>query len=142
MADTFNKKEREKKRDKRKQDKLQKKEARKDSSGGSWESMLMYVDEFGRLTEMPPDGTKKEVSADDIEIGVPKRSDEPVDNTLSGVIYHFDDKKGYGFIKTDSDDNFFFHQNNISGVPQRGKKVTFEKERGAKGWAAVNIKFI
>lgn len=94
MADTFNKKEREKKRDKKKKDKMVKKEARKDNAGGNWESMIMYVDANGQLTSTPPDGSEvAEISAEDIDINIPKRTDEPVDKTLTGRINYFDDKK-------------------------------------------------
>ena len=143
MADTFNKKEREKKRDKKKQEKLLKKEARKDNAGGNWESMIMYVDANGQLTSSPPDGSEvAEISAEDIDINIPKRTDEPVDKTLTGRINYFDDKKGYGFIKTGNDESFFFHQNNVSGNPVMGKQVSFEKERGQKGWNAVRVKIL
>lgn len=142
MADTFNKKEREKKRDKKKQEKLQKKEARKDSAGGDWESMIMYVDAHGRLTEVPQDQKRPEIAAEDIDISIPKREAIDEDPTLTGVIHYFDDTKGYGFIKTAEDESFFFHQNNVSGTPAKGKRVTFEKERGQKGWAAIKVTFV
>ena len=58
--ETFSKKEKEKKRLKKRQDKLVKKEERKSTSeGGSLESMMAYVDEFGNLSDTPPDPLKK-----------------------------------------------------------------------------------
>ncbi|MES2798553.1 MAG: cold shock domain-containing protein [Bacteroidota bacterium] len=142
MADTYNKKEREKKRELKKKDKASKKEQRKDDApGGGWESMMAYVDEDGMIRDTPPDPMAKKsvVNADNIEIGVPKREKEEVDFVLRGTISYFDDTKGYGFIKTADEENFFVHQNNISGDPQKGKKVRFEKEKGAKGWAAIKV---
>lgn len=141
MAETFNKKEREKKKGLRKKDKQSKKEARKDApAGGGWESMMAYVDEDGVLSDTPPDPkAKKEIKAKNIEIGVPKREKEEFDPILRGVINYFDDTKGYGFIKTADDENFFVHQNNVSGDPAKGKRVRFEKEKGAKGWVAVRV---
>lgn len=143
MADTFNKKEREKKKVQRKKEKLSRKEARKDNVSEGWESMMAYVDENGVLRDTPPDpNAKKEVKAKNIEIGVPKREKEEVDHTLTGVINYFDDTKGYGFIKTSDDESFFVHQNNISGQPKKGNRVQFEKEKGAKGWVAVRVTII
>lgn len=141
MADTFNKKEREKKRIQRKKEKQSRKESRKDNPvEGGWESMIAYVDENGILQDTPPNLTKRtEVNAKSIEIGVPKREKEEFDPILTGVINYFDETKGYGFIKTAEDESFFVHQNNISGTPTKGKKVRFEKEKGLKGWAAVRV---
>lgn len=142
MAETFNKKEREKKREQRRKEKQHKKETRKENAAGGtdWESMIAYVDENGILRDTPPDLTaKKEVKAKNIEIGIPKREKEEYDPVLRGVINHFDTAKGYGFIKTADDESFFFHQNNISGHPAKGKTASFEKEKGAKGWIAVKV---
>lgn len=142
MAETFNKKEREKKRELKRKEKLQKKEFRKENATGSngWESMMAYVDENGVIRDTPPDpNAKKEVKAKNIEIGVPKREKEDFDPTLTGVISYFDDTKGYGFIKTADDESFFMHQNHVSGQPAKGRRVRFEKEKGAKGWVAVKV---
>ena len=82
--ETFGKKEREKKRLKRKKDKQLKKEERKASGQ---ESMFVYVDEFGQLTDTPPDPANKiKVDAASIEIGIPKKEDreeeEPTDRQI------------------------------------------------------------
>jgi cold shock CspA family protein len=144
MADTFNKKEREKKKLQRRKDKQSKKEARKENSGaGSLENMMAYVDENGVIHDTPPDPkSRKEIKAKNIEIGVPKREKEEYDPVMEGIINYFDSDKGYGFIKTSDDENIFVHQSNISGEPSQGKKVQFEKEKGAKGWVAVKVVFI
>ena len=75
--ETFNKKDKEKKRLKKRQDKQLRKEERRANSnkGAGLESMLAYVDENGHLTDTPPDTTKKkkEIKAENIELGVPKR---------------------------------------------------------------------
>ena len=140
MADTFNKKEREKKKRQRQKTKQFKRDARKDETKDDFDAMIAYVDEDGVLQDTPPDpSTKKEIKAKQIEIGIPRREDEPVDFELRGVINYFDESKGYGFIKTADDENFFVHMNNVSGTPEKGQKVRFEKERGAKGWAAVRV---
>lgn len=140
MADTFNKKEREKKKRQRKKAKEFKRDARKDTTSVDYDDMIAYVDENGVLQDTPPDpSTKKEVKAKQIEIGIPRRENEETDFVLRGVINFFDDTKGYGFIKTENDENFFVHMNNVAGTPAKGQKVRFEKERGAKGWAAVRV---
>lgn len=142
MADTFNKKEREKKKRQKKKEKEFKKESRKESSNKSgWESMMAYVDENGVIHDTPPAQTnKKEIKAKDIEIGIPRREDDEMDSILRGTINYFDPAKGYGFIKTPDDQSFFVYQSNISGgEPVKGRKVRFEKEKGAKGWVAVKV---
>lgn len=144
MAETFNKKEREKKKALRKKEKLSKKEARKDNpSEGGWESMIAYVDENGVIQDTPPDPTaKKKISAESIELGVPKREKEDIDPIMEGTINFFDGSKGYGFIKGADGEMVFVHFSNITGTPDIGKKVTFEKEKGPRGWTAVRVKVI
>ena len=141
MADTYSKKEREKKKALKRKEKELKREAKKDSeSSGNLEDMMAYVDENGVIRDTPPDPTKKkEVKAKNIELGVPKREKEEIDPILEGTIIYFDDSKGYGFIKSPDDENIFVHHSNINGEPTQGKKVTFEKEKGPKGWVAVRV---
>ncbi len=54
------KKQKEMQRKKKHQEKLErKKERQKNSSGGSLENMLAYVDEFGNITSVPPQKKKE-----------------------------------------------------------------------------------
>ncbi|MEN9998000.1 MAG: hypothetical protein RI922_990 [Bacteroidota bacterium] len=141
--ETFSKKEKEKKRLKKRQDKLIKKEERKaDSVGGSLESMMAYVDEYGNITDTPPDPTKKKkIIASNIEIGVPKREDEPEAAARQGKISYWNDSKGYGFIKDlITQENVFVHVNGTLETVKEGDTVTFEVERGQKGMNAVRVK--
>jgi cold shock CspA family protein len=141
--ETFSKKEKEKKRLKKRQDKLVKKEERKaDSVGGSLESMMAYVDEYGNISDTPPDPTKKKkIIASNIEIGVPKREDEPEAAARQGKISYWNDSKGYGFIKDlVTQENVFVHVNGTLETVQEGDTVTFEVERGQKGMNAVRVK--
>ncbi len=141
--ETFSKKEKEKKRLKKRQDKLIKKEERKaDSAGGSLESMMAYVDEFGNISDTPPDPTKKQkIIASNIEIGVPKREDEPEETGRQGKISYWNDSKGYGFIKDlITQENVFVHVNGTLETVKEGDTVTFEVERGQKGMNAVRVK--
>ena len=141
--ETFSKKEKEKKRLKKRQDKLVKKEERKaDSVGGSLESMMAYVDEYGNIQDTPPDPTKKKkIIASNIEIGVPKREDEPEAAARQGKISYWNDSKGYGFIKDlVTQENVFVHVNGTLETVKEGDTVTFEVERGQKGMNAVRVK--
>jgi len=53
---TFMKKQLEKNRQKKKEDKLERKQERQqNSSGGSLESMMAYVNEFGEIVSTPPE---------------------------------------------------------------------------------------
>jgi cold shock CspA family protein len=141
--ETFSKKEKEKKRIKKRQDKLVKKEERKSSSeGGSLESMMAYVDEFGNISDTPPDPTKKKkIIASNIEIGIPKREDEPQVTGRQGKVTYFNDSKGYGFIKDlMTQENVFVHINGLLDPVKENDNVTFEVERGMKGMNAVRVK--
>ncbi|TPE46411.1 cold-shock protein [Pontibacter mangrovi] len=61
---TFLKKQREKKKQKKKEDKMQRKQERQEnSSGGSLDAMIAYVDEFGNISDTPPE--EREKSEDD-----------------------------------------------------------------------------
>lgn len=141
--ETFNKKEKEKKRLKKRQDKLLKKEDRKaNSDGGGLENMMAYVDEFGNITNTPPDPTvkKKKINADNIELGVPKREEGEVE-TNQGKVAFYNDSKGYGFIKDGrTQDNYFFHVNGLIDEVKENDAVTYDLERGAKGMNAVNVR--
>lgn len=142
--ETFGKKEKEKKRLKKRQEKLEKKEERKsNATSGGWESMMAYVDEFGRITDTPPDPTakKKIIDASTIELGATKRVDEGPAPIRTGRIDFFNDSKGYGFIKeTDTNESFFVHINGLLEKIKEGDTVTFDLERGMKGMNAVRVK--
>lgn len=145
---TSSKKENEKKKQSRRKDKEQKREERKANSnkGKSFESMIAYVDENGRITSTPPDPLKKKstVNAEDIQIGVAKQlPDDPEDAFRTGTVTFFNDSKGYGFIKDlNSQESVFVHANALSGPIKENDRVTFETERGHKGLNAVNVKVV
>lgn len=142
--ETFNKKEKEKKRLKKRKEKQEKKEERRaNSPGGGLDAMMAYVDEFGNITDTPPDPTKKkeEIKASSIEIGIPRREDEPEDAVRRGRVAFFNDSKGYGFINQDgTQERYFVHVNGLTEQVQEGDKVSFELEQGMKGLNAVNVK--
>lgn len=138
---SFNKREKEKKRQQKREEKQQRKEDRKANGSGGFESMIAYVDEFGRITDTPPDPTKRtEVDVESIEIGVPKRVDE-VPERRTGKVDFFDTSRGFGFIKESggAGDRFFVHVSELDGPVQDGDTVTFDLERGPRGMNAVRV---
>ena len=142
--ETFGKKDKEQKRMKKRKDKALRKEERKaNSSDGSLNNMIAYVDENGMITDTPPDLTKKtKIKAENIEISVPKKEDieEPI---RTGRVEFFNLDKGYGFIKDlDTQEKFFVHVNGLIDEIVEGNKVNFELEKGLKGMNAVRVKKI
>jgi cold shock CspA family protein len=140
---TLNKQENEKKRLKRRKDKLERKAEQKlNPSEGGFDNMIAYVDENGRLTDTPPDPTKKKkIDASTIEIGVPRREEEFVSPFRNGRIDFFDDSKGFGFIKeTGTQEKYFVHVNGLLQQVKEGDMVAFELEQGKKGINAVRVK--
>lgn len=141
--ETFGKKEREKKRLKKKKDKQLRKEERKASGQ---DSMFVYVDEFGQLTDTPPDPSKKvKVDASTIEIGIPKKEDREEEEVADkqGKVSFFDTSKGFGFIiDSQSQEKYFVHVSGLTEEVKENDKVTFELEKGLKGMNAVRVKKI
>jgi cold shock CspA family protein len=145
MAESWNKKEREKKKKKEKKDKAEKMQERKEnvSKGKSLDDMMAYVDENGNISSKPPDPRRKvEIKAEDIEIGVPKYVEsEPQERT--GKITFFNQEKGFGFIKDMvTQESVFVHINNLPGPVKENDKVSFETEGGPRGPVAVNVKIL
>lgn len=142
--ETFGKKEKEKKRLKKRKEKAERAAERKaNSSDGSLESMMAYVDENGQITDTPPDplAKKKVIKAKDIVIGVPKQEEQFVDPVHNGRVEFFNDSKGYGFIKDlDTQEKFFVHVNGLREEVAEGDKVTFELEQGMKGLNCIKVK--
>ena len=143
--ETYSKKENEKKRKKKMQDKEEKREERKANSnkGKGLEDMMAYIDEDGNLSATPPDPRKKRiVRSEDMQISVPKRSaEDEADVIRTGTVTHFNDSKGYGFIRdSQSQESVFVHINALDGPIKENDKVTFEVEMGQKGPNAVRVK--
>ena len=143
--ETFSKKENEKKRLKKKQDKEEKREERKANSnkGKSLEDMMAYIDEDGNLSSTPPDPRKKRiVKSEDMQISTPRQvAADPSEAFRTGTITHFNDAKGYGFIRdSQTQESIFVHINSIDGPVKENDKVSFEIEMGQKGPNAVRVK--
>lgn len=147
MADSWNKKEREKKKQKKRKDKAEKMQERKKQSGGSksLNDMMAYVDENGVITDLPPDpARRKEINTDEIAIGVPKSvRSSPQERIRKGKVTFFNHEKGFGFIRDlATQQSIFVHANNLSEPVQENDKVSFETESGQRGPIAVNVKRI
>lgn len=60
-----------------------------------------------------------------------------------GIIKKLTDK-GFGFIKTDTGKDLFFHSKSLQGVEfddlQEGQKVSYTQGQGPKGPCAENVK--
>jgi cold shock CspA family protein len=143
--ETFNKREKEKQRQAQKKQKREKMEERKANAGKSksLDDMMAYIDEDGNITSTPPDPKRKRVfNAEEIEIGVPKQTHEADGEPNTGSVDYFNDSKGFGFIRDkQTGERLFFHVNQLQGEELReNDKVTYDIERGAKGFNAVNIK--
>ena len=97
--ETFNKKEIRNKKEKKRRLKEEKKAARKESDkSGELEDMIAYVDEFGNISETPPDPSfqDQEVVAESISVSVPKdEAGEPEALTRNGIFTFFNESKGY-----------------------------------------------
>lgn len=142
--ETFNKKEVRNKKEKKRKEKEKKKIARKDGEKNSFEDMIAYVDEFGRISSTPPDPLmKNKTKLEDIAISTPKQENKEVDVNHTGVITFFNTSKGFGFIRDlKTQESVFFHINNVIGTIQEKSTVSFEVENNQKGISAVNVKII
>lgn len=144
---TWNKKDREQQKQKARKQKEEKKQERKEHAkkGKSLEEMMAYIDENGHISATPPDPKKKkEIKAEDIEIGVPKQVPiDPKDLIRKGTVTFFNDAKGYGFIKDlENQQSVFVHINSCVDQIKEQSKVFFEIEMGPKGANAVNVKLV
>lgn len=144
MAETFNKKEKEKKRLKERQEKKEKMQERKaNAKKKSLDEMMAYIDEDGNISSTPPDPRRmKTFKPEDMQISVPKYvAGEEGDAVRSGVVTFFNHEKGFGFIKdSQSGESIFVHANALSEPVKENDKLQFEVERGPKGLNAINVK--
>lgn len=141
MADSFSKKEQKNKKAKAKQEKAEKMRERKANKekGKTLEDMLAYIDENGNLSAVPVEpGQRKEIPLSDIQLGAAARL--PEETVRTGIVNFFSQSKGYGFITDDkSGTSVFFHLNQLLQPVQEKDKVTFEWERTARGYSALNV---
>lgn len=141
MADTFNKKQREKKKQKKKRDKRDKREQKKLSTNKPPEFMFVGAD--GNLTPNAPDPSlRRKVSLEDIDVSVPP-SEKSGESKFekAGFVKFLNYEKGYGFIISDEgDESYFVHVDNLQGPIRDGDQVVFEAGRGPKGPIAEQVR--
>jgi cold shock CspA family protein len=143
--ETSNKKEVKNKKDKKRKDKAKKKLIKKDSGKSSFEDMIAYVDEYGKIVSTPPDPNKKiKVEVDDIELGAAKIEASHKDDFIrKGVVTFFNSSKGFGFIRDmENNQSVFVHANNLSEIIKENNIVTFEIGKGPKGLTALKVKLL
>lgn len=60
-----------------------------------------------------------------------------------GIVKWFNDRKGFGFIEREDNEDVFVHHSAINGsgfkTLAEGDQVTFEVEQGTKGPSAKNV---
>lgn len=143
---SFSKREKEKKRQKKREEKKKKMEARKAEAKDNTDGIpFAYVDEFGNLTDTPPDPSEKEeIVAEDIILGIPKKEySEEDDLPNKGKVSYFDHSKGFGFITDmNTQEKYFCHVSGLNDEITEGDTVTFELEKGQKGMNAVRVSLV
>jgi cold shock CspA family protein len=142
--ETFSKKEVRSKKEKKRKEKEQKRLLKKsEGKKNSFDDMIAYVDEFGKISSTPPDPDKKTiVVAENIELNITKNNPESApDFVRKGVVTFYNDSKGYGFIRDlESRQSIFFHANNLLDPVKENNIVIFETGKGPKGPSAMKVK--
>ena len=143
--ESYNKKEVRSKKEKKRKEKEQKRIERKANAKGpnSFDDMIAYVDENGRLSSTPPDiSHRRKINAEDIEVSVPRRtSDAPGKALRKGIVSFINESKGYGFIRDlENQQSIFVHVNDMLDDIREQSRVTYTIEMGHKGPKAVQVK--
>ncbi len=141
--ETFGKKEVRKRNEKKRKEKLEKRALRKNSGEKrSFDDMIAYVDEFGKISSTPPDPSKKSVvDAASIDLKNTRKEPEYSDPLRKGVVTFFSKSRGFGFIKDDlSGEKIFFSVSNLIEPVSESDNVEYEIGRGPRGAAAINVK--
>lgn len=142
-SNSFNKREIEKNKQQKRKEKQQRKENRKNNPTSSFEEMIAYVDEYGVITDTPPETKKESIDLDDIEISIPKKTETNEIQELTGRVEFFNEAKNFGFIKDrNSINKYFFHKSNAEEEIKENNIVTFKLERGTRGMNAVEVKLV
>jgi CspA family cold shock protein len=142
MADTFNKKSLQQKRAKKKQDKLEKKEERKlnNNKGKSLDDMIVYLDEEGNITDIPPHEQVKKSERSNRDYNNRNNSESNSDELCTGTLSLYFVDKGYGFITEDYTRASIFAHNNKFNEPLKEKdRVSYKKEKTPKGFNAIQV---
>lgn len=144
MADTFGKKEKEKRREQKKKEKEQRKADRKANAktGQSLDDMLAYVDENGNISSTPPDPHKRTaINQNEIVIGSRNIEGLETNPVRKGRVTYYNTTKDYGFIKDlNTQESIFVHRNALTVPIKENDMVAFETERSPRGLQAVNVR--
>ena len=141
--ETFGKKGVRARNEKKRKEKEQKRALKKNESKKTFDEMIAYVDEFGRISSAPPDpGQKTEIAAENIEIRTARN--KPENNTgfiHKGIVTFFNQSKGFGFIRDlETNQRIFFHNNGLLEAVTEDNLVSFELVKGVKGPSAIKVK--
>ncbi|UUV22134.1 cold-shock protein [Paenimyroides aestuarii] len=140
MADSFSKKENNKKKTKKLQDKQLRREDRKtnNNKGKSLDDMIVYVDINGNFTSVPPHLQNKE---EDLAKAQKNAKNQAIDEhaVFTGIVTYLSDK-GYGFITEEkTGDSIFFHIGQTTIAVNKHDKISFKKEMTPKGFRAIDL---
>jgi cold shock CspA family protein len=141
--ETFSKKEVRSKNEKKRKDKEQKR-AKKKSEGkvNSFNDMIAYVDQYGKITSTPPDPDKiVEIVAENIELKITRnKPNETQGNLHKGVVTKYNSSRGFGFIRDlETNNSFFVHANSLEEDITENNIVIFEIGSGSKGPVALKV---
>lgn len=144
--ESMNKKAVRQKKEKKRKDKEKRRLESKDQESSSFDEMIAYVDEFGNITDTPPDPDQKkeEIDLDSIEVSVAKSdpNDKP-DLVRKGVVSFYNDSKGFGFIRDlETDQRVFVHTSNLLEEIKENNMVQFEIGKGPKGPTAMEVSVV
>ncbi len=142
---SFNKREKEKLRAKKREEKQKKKAARKaEAKEGDGGIPFAYVDQYGNLTDTPPDPSEKaDIEAESIVLGIPKKEESEEDPVRQGKVAFFDHSKGFGFIiDAENNEKYFCHVSGLLDEINENDRVSYELEKGPKGLNAVKVTLI
>lgn len=143
--ESMNKKAVRQRKEKKRKDKEKRRLESKDQESSSFDDMIAYVDEFGNITDTPPDPSQKEeVDLESIEVSVAKSDpNDKTDILRKGVVSFFNDAKGFGFIRDlDTDQRIFVHTSNLLEEIKENNMVQFEIAKGLKGPTAMQVSVI
>lgn len=139
MAETFNKKEREKKKRQLRQEKEQRKQERKEQSrnGNNLDEMMAYLDADGNLTHLPPDQQHRYHRKPD------NNSTKDDTGFRTGTIKFIDYKKGFGFIiDSITHESIFVQTNVLPATLDKTGKVKFKTRQDSRGMSAIFVENI
>ncbi|MBZ0242027.1 MAG: cold shock domain-containing protein [Bacteroidales bacterium] len=144
--ESMNKKAVRQRKEKKRKDKEKRRLESKDQESSSFDEMIAYVDEFGNITDTPPDPDQKkeEIDLDSIEVSVAKSdpNDKP-DLVRKGVVSFYNDSKGFGFIRDlETDQRVFVHTSNLLEEIKENNMVQFEIGKGPKGPTAMEVSVV